>query len=221
MAENKSKVLIVIKRVLQVVFAAVPAALTILTVYIMVCSIHGKAAVVFGTSILKVVTGSMEPSIHAGDYIIIKEIDRSELEEGDIICFYSSDSAIYGMLNTHRIVRRLEDGSFVTKGDANQAEDPVTVTADAIIGKYEGKVRALRWINSFASVKKLIYLAVVAVMTAVAIYEVITIAKVSAEYKVQKERRQAAVRQAIDEEKQKLYEQGYAPDDRSKDEKSG
>lgn len=58
-------------------------------------------------------------------------------------------------------------------------------------------------------------------MTAVAIYEVITIAKVSAEYKVQKERRQAAVRQAIDEEKQKLYEQGYAPDDRSKDEKSG
>lgn len=114
-----------------------------LTAYIMICNMQGRAASVFGISIIKVVSGSMEPSIHDGDYIIIKKADSSELEAGDIICFYSTDDDIYGMLNTHRIVKRLDDDSYVTKGDANNTEDPSVVTADNIIGKYEGKVKSV------------------------------------------------------------------------------
>ena len=175
-------------------------------------NMQNKPAVLFGRSIVKVVSGSMEPSIHSGDYIIIEKTDCSELKAGDIICFYSHDSAIYGMLNTHRIVRILDDGSFVTKGDANSAEDPSTVTYDTIVGKYTGKVRFLRWLNSFASAKKLILAAVVIVMSATAVYEVITIAKVSAECRASRKNNDDAVREAIEKEKQKLYEQGYKPE---------
>lgn len=220
MAVKQSRVLTVIKHILQAVSAAVLVLLAVLTVYIMVCNMKHKAAVVFGSSVLKVITGSMEPSIHEGDYIVVKKADPAELKEGDIICFYSGDKAIYGMPNTHRIVRILDDGSFVTKGDANNKEDPVPVTADSIIGKYRGKVRALRWINSFASVKKLIFAAIVIVMTAAAFYETVTIAKISAECRAQKEQQNDAVRQAIEREKQKLMEQGYVPKESKDDDTS-
>lgn len=216
MAENKSRVPKVIGKAFLFILAALAAALTALVAYIMVCSVNGKAAEVFGISVMKVVSGSMEPSIHEGDYIIVRKIDCSELREGDIICFYSTDSAIYGMPNTHRILRVLEDGSFITKGDANSAEDNNPVSPDSVIGKYTGKSGFLRWINSFASVKKLIFLAVIVLVAVVAFYEVRTIAKVSSECRAEKaqrknEEKERLIRQAIDREKQRLYESGYDP----------
>ncbi len=217
MTVNKRSVANAAKITVKVVLAAALTAVAALVVYIMVCNMRGKAADIFGVSILRVVTGSMEPSIHEGDFIIVRKTDVSELREGDIICFYSRDSAISGMPNTHRIVRVLDDGSFVTKGDANRTEDPVTVSADSIIGRYDGKVGFLRWINSFSSVKKLLFLAIIIIMTAAAIYEVRTIAKISSESRAQKEQRkndekQRLICEAIDKEKQRLYEQGYDPE---------
>lgn len=197
----------VLKRIGQCALWVIPILLVGLSAYIMICNMQGRAAVVFGRSIVKVVSGSMEPSIHDGDYIIIKNTDSSLLKEGDIICFYSTDDEIYGKMNTHRIVRRLDDGSFVTKGDTSFSEDGKAVTADKIVGKYVGKVRFLRWLNSFASVKKLILAAVVVIMSATAVFEVVTIAKVSAECREKKNSSEEAIRQAIDREKQKLYEQ--------------
>lgn len=197
----------VLKRIGQCALWVIPILLVGLSAYIMICNMQGRAAVVFGGSIVKVVSGSMEPSIHDGDYIIIKKTDSSLLKEGDIICFYSTDDEIYGKMNTHRIVRRLDDGSFVTKGDTSFSEDVNAVTADKIVGKYVGKVRFLRWLNSFASVKKLILAAVVVIMSATAVFEVVTIAKVSAECREKKNSSEEAIRQAIDREKQKLYEQ--------------
>ncbi|MCI7349595.1 MAG: signal peptidase I [Ruminococcus sp.] len=197
----------VLKRIGQCALWVIPILLVGLSAYIMICNMQGRAAVVFGRSIVKVVSGSMEPSIHDGDYIIIKKTDSSLLKEGDIICFYSTDDEIYGKMNTHRIVRRLDDGSFVTKGDTSFSEDGNAVTADKIVGKYVGKVRFLRWLNSFASVKKLILAAVVVIMSATSVFEVVTIAKVSAECREKKNSSEEAIRQAIDREKQKLYEQ--------------
>ena len=67
--------------------------------------------------VLKVVSGSMEPSIHEGDYIYIKKTDTDSLKAGDIISFYSQDDSIKGEINTHRISEVLSDGTFVTKGE--------------------------------------------------------------------------------------------------------
>lgn len=183
------------------------AVLTVgVTAYVMICNMQGKAASVMGISIVKVITPSMEPSVSDGDYIILKKTNASDLQTGDIICFYSEDEEIYGMLNTHRIIGMLEDGSFITKGDSNTAEDKTPVTEDRIVGKYAGKVRLLRWLNSFASLKKLMLAAVMVIMTVTAAYEAVTIARAAKEIKSE-DNREAAIRQAIDREKQKLYEQ--------------
>lgn len=216
MEENKGGALKAAGKAVKYLLAAAFAVLLVLVIYVMVCNMLGKVADVFGRSVMKVVTGSMEPSIHEGDYILVKKTEISELSVGDIICFYSMDSEIYGKPNTHRIVNILDDGSFVTKGDANPAEDSVTVTSDKIIGKYVGKIRFLRWINSFASMKKLLLLLVIIPMTLAAFYELRTIAKISEECKAEKEQqiseeKERLIREAIDKEKKKLYEQGYDP----------
>ena len=119
-------------------WAALAAALIAagLAVYISVCSARGVPAKLFGRSFARVMTGSMSPSISEGDYIIIKSGDLNELKKGDIITFYSEDPAIYGKLNTHRIIGVAQDGSYITKGDANAEADPVTVKRSKIVGKY-------------------------------------------------------------------------------------
>lgn len=91
---------------------------------------------------LIVLTGSMEPEISSGDLIICKQIEGSEVQVGDVIAFFDPDSTGTAVL-THRVTRITEqDGTlaFITKGDANNAEDRTPVTADRLVGGYQFKI---------------------------------------------------------------------------------
>ncbi len=112
---------------------------------VMVCgfvilTIQGKMPSFFGYRFLHVVSGSMEPEIKNGSYIIIKETETDELKEGDIITFISADPVIYGKYNTHRIYDICKDTYtgetiFITKGDAYDSPDSYPVTTEAVVGK--------------------------------------------------------------------------------------
>lgn len=96
---------------------------------------------VFGMSPVIVLSGSMSPTFETGALIFIKDIDASTLQEGDVICFLSSGTAI-----THRIVAVNTDGeslTFTTQGDANNSVDRAVVTADQIEGLYFGHIAGL------------------------------------------------------------------------------
>ena len=88
-----------------------------------------------------VLTDSMYPSIQKGDLIIVKETDAERLQEGDVISFFDPDSTTNSVV-THRIVRvDYANGlSFVTKGDANNAED-TPVPAEKVVGLYQSKIK--------------------------------------------------------------------------------
>lgn len=195
-------------------------------IYVMVFSAQGKAVDIFGRSILRVVTGSMEPSLRVGDFIIIKKADPETLAEGDIISFYSEQSDIYGMLVTHRIVGRDEDGRFITRGDANPIDDRVHVSPDRIVGKFTRKARFFMWVNSFTDSKKLILLLVMIPTTLIALYELKTVVKLGRKMnedneQAAEERRQLAIREAIDKEKKRLEEIGYRAEDNDNAVESG
>ena len=83
----------------------------------------------FGYSHAIVLTGSMEPTIKAGDLIVFKKQD--EYNVGDIITFGLSGTCV-----THRIIDKTETG-FITQGDANNAPDLSTVPANQILGKVQ------------------------------------------------------------------------------------
>ncbi len=87
----------------------------------------------------RVVTGSMEPSVPTGSFVVVRETDPSSLEVHDTIMFYSDDPSVpAGVPVTHRIERieRDEAGNtvFITKGTANEIEDPYPVAAEDVIG---------------------------------------------------------------------------------------
>ena len=210
MCEQRKRAVKILRIAADIILGAVLLALITLTVYIFSCNMRGEVAEVFGVSVVRVLTGSMEPSIREGDYIIIRKTDAQRLNEGDIICFRSEEAEIKGKLNTHRIMSVTESG-FVTKGDANKYPDEAEVSPEAVIGKYDGKIGFLRWLSSFASAEKLIFVAVVLILTFIAVFEVRTIAKVTKEQRKSKEaeeaeEKQRLIREAIDREKQKLYE---------------
>ena len=76
--------------------------------------------------IYEVETGSMESTIHAGDYILI--FDTDNYEKGDIVTYKFKNGYI-----THRIVE-INDSSVITKGDANNVnDDPIKI--DSIVGE--------------------------------------------------------------------------------------
>ncbi len=146
-----------------------------LLVYVMISAAKGDIVNVFGRSVLKVLTGSMEPTILTDDYIIIDRNATSDLREGDIISYYSKDPQIAGMVVTHRIVGILDDGRYLTRGDANTVND-APVSEEQIIGRYVGKDRLLRLAASFGSVRKLILLGVLILIFATSVFELKSIA---------------------------------------------
>ena len=82
----------------------------------------------FGFGILKVITGSMAPTIQSGETIIIKKSKKYEV--GDIITYKSSDGSII----THRIIS-IDNDLYYTKGDFNNVEDNEPIKIEQIYGK--------------------------------------------------------------------------------------
>ena len=99
------------------------------------------------TKPLIVLTDSMEPTIHSGDLILIREIDFDDVEEGDIISYFESETQRTTTV-THRVIEIIydEDGNkleFVTQGDANNIEDSDHVTRGKLIGVYKTRIPIL------------------------------------------------------------------------------
>lgn len=104
------------------------AIILLITIYnnIQIKILGNDYASFFGNSVFEVQTGSMEPEISAGDWIIVKYDKNIELN--DIVTFEHK-----GQYITHRVIESY-NGTYVTKGDANSAKD-APISKDKIIGK--------------------------------------------------------------------------------------
>ena len=214
--EEKGGVIAAVRRVLSTILTIILVGMLGLLIYVTVSAARGKIVSLFGRSVLTVVTGSMEPTLHVGDYIFIEKTDPARLAEGDIIAFYSEQSDIFGMLVTHRIAGVEEDGTFVTRGDANPVEDSVHVRPERIVGKYTGKARLFRWASSFGDTRKLLLILVMIPTTLAAFYEVRTIGRlknaIDEEKQLQELERERQIREAIEKEKERLAAEGFGLD---------
>ena len=64
----------------------------------------GEIPTIMGYGFMRTLTGSMEPAIPVHSFIVVDTDNSQVYEVGDIITFHSSDDALEGSLNTHRIV---------------------------------------------------------------------------------------------------------------------
>ena len=87
---------------------------------------------VLGFSAAVVTGGSMAPTIPMGALILIEPVAPASITVGDVITFTLPDRVL-----THRVIAVTHDAAgleLVTKGDANDAADPVAIRAGAAIG---------------------------------------------------------------------------------------
>lgn len=105
--------------------------ITAVTFVVIICAASITVPKIFGIMPCVVLSGSMEPAIQTGAVAFINTND-TDSQAGDIITYQLAD----GKLVTHRVVRRLESGELITKGDANEAEDNVPVITEQVVGTY-------------------------------------------------------------------------------------
>lgn len=93
-----------------------------------------------GTTPLIVLTDSMYPIIESGDLIICQGEEPENILVGDVIAFF--DPAGNGTtIVTHRVIEITEQNgqlAWRTKGDNNNTEDRLLVTADKLVAVYKG-----------------------------------------------------------------------------------
>ena len=87
--------------------------------------------------IFEVASESMTPEYKIGDVIIVKKTDPNTLKVGDDVTYLGKKSNLNGLVITHRIIEQRKENNvnyFVTKGTANEYEDPEISEKD-IYGK--------------------------------------------------------------------------------------
>jgi signal peptidase len=122
------------KKVQKIVGKIVNVLIVIVIIAIIFCAycvfsikvLGNKYVNIFGYSVFEVATGSMHGSIEIGDAVLVKI--NSEYDVDDVVTYQSGDDFI-----THRIIS-IQDGSVITKGDANNVNDN-PVDNKMILGK--------------------------------------------------------------------------------------
>ena len=139
----------------NVLWTVISLLLIALLISVFTAQAKGEVPSIFGFSVLRVVSGSMEDTLPTDSYILIKSVKPEDVERGDIICFYSSDPKIYGYPNTHRVAEdpiKTDTGyEYITQGDANPKPDDYRASSDRLIGRYVTTLSALTAVAGFFS----------------------------------------------------------------------
>lgn len=131
----------------------------------------------FGSRIpMIILTDSMYPEIESGDLIICRQTDAEEVQVGDIICFF--DPAGNGTSTvTHRVMEITTDENgglaWVTKGDANNAEDQMKVPAEKLVGVYSTRIAGAGNIAMFMQTTQGLIICVICPIILLVAYDII------------------------------------------------
>ena len=92
-----------------------------------------------GFEVYNVISGSMAPAIPKGSMVLVRPTEWGSVNPGDVIAFERNGTVV-----THRVAAvHQEEGSFITKGDANEQEDFNPVSFEELIGRVERHVPVL------------------------------------------------------------------------------
>jgi signal peptidase len=90
------------------------------------------APMIMGWQSYVIMSGSMAPRLFPGDVVLSQPMGADKVSLGQIILM--DNPARAGTTLVHRAVGRNPDGSLVTRGDANAAEDSTPVPAELVRG---------------------------------------------------------------------------------------
>ncbi len=129
------KVIKVFKKIFDILCWVIIAVLVASVVISFISKLNGTAPTVFGYSVYRVSSGSMEPELKIGDVILGKSVDDPKsIKVGDIVT-YKGSGELAGLLITHQVIVAPyeENGELMlqTKGVANEIAD-TPIEADRV-----------------------------------------------------------------------------------------
>ncbi len=134
----------IILNVIGIILCVILIPILFINCFLIVKGIANKNEVpsIGGNAPLIVLTGSMEPTIKAGDLIVTKKIDAEEVRVDDVISFFDPDGN-GSTIVTHRVIGVETDETsgelfFRTQGDNNNIADMTPVPAENLVGRWEG-----------------------------------------------------------------------------------
>lgn len=93
-----------------------------------------------------VLSGSMEPALSAGDVILTRPAASGDVHVGDIVTFASGHGTV-----CHRVVAVTDSPqvTYLTKGDANEEQDQVSVAPEKVTGLVVLKIPLIGYLSQF------------------------------------------------------------------------
>ena len=150
--ETLKKILRISETVISWILVALTVAMMIFTCFSLTFTDSAERNL-FGFRWFRVDGDSMKDTFQYGDIIISREVDPDDLKEGDIITFISQDSANYGQFVTHKIRKRALDSmgreGFITYGTTTGDDDRTVVSANYVVGLYQGRLPGLGHLVNF------------------------------------------------------------------------
>ena len=174
----------------------------------------GKPPSIMGYTVLRITTGSMAPTYDIDTMIVVKKTEPSQIREGDVITFYSTDPALEGSLNTHRVVSISQEGDgyvYVTKGDNNNVVDAYDVPSGNLLGKVVGSSLILGKLSRLCA-NPLVFIPIILVPLAIILISNL-VRTVAYTRKIMKDEEQAAIQEAIRKLREKKSEQSEKHED--------
>ncbi len=141
----------------NVVFAILLVLVIVLAGFVVKGKIDGGMPAIANYRLYVVLSGSMHPVFDAGSLVVVKDTDPGSLPVGAIIAFKDPGPDNSKMIITHRVVAVQKEWgsiSYVTKGDANNANDPLPVPAANVIGKVDGWLPDAGYFFDFAKSRR-------------------------------------------------------------------
>lgn len=190
---------IIYKAIISTISWAVLTFLGIIGVILLLILVNTKLSQKKGEtpfiSLYTIVSPSMVPTINVYDVVVVKKTNAEELQQGDIISFYSLSEFFGSTPITHRINRKFnttEGIKYETRGDGNKDADLSLVTTDRVVGKVIFKIPQLGRIQYFLVSKSGWLIALVIPALAIIIYDGFKIIKLT---KIRKRMEQITVQE--------------------------
>lgn len=179
-------------------------AVAIFVLFTVVMTRSGEAPEVFGYSVFRVLTGSMEPAIPEDALILVKRTEPDGIEAGDVISYYSTDPELGGAVNTHRVVSVEQEGQqyqFITKGDANAVPDEYPAVGKNLLGKVVFVSYPLGVAVNFLSAPVGFFVLILCPLLIILIMNLCR--TIRSAKKIMQEEREEAIRKAVEEVRQR------------------
>lgn len=124
----------------------------LLALVILIC-IPMTVPKLFGYRPYTIISGSMEPAIAIGSLVYVRDVEPEAVVAKDVIAYYGGrdrDSVI-----THRVVENnVSDREFITKGDANSANDVTPVPYHNLLGRVELTIPSLGYAAQLLTIRE-------------------------------------------------------------------